>query len=166
MRSELNPTFVMRPSVASRRGSTLVEFALVVPLFLLLVLAIFDFGGLLYAQITLQSAVSEAARFGITGRRLPDAEHPSGFLTREVSIREVVRRFAVGLDPRRIEITIEQRDGDRPAPIEQGGRLETLIIEARYPYRMRLVKAGGDAFTAALYAKAVMRNERFGSIRE
>jgi Flp pilus assembly protein TadG len=48
----------------SRRGQTVVEFALVLPLFLFLFLAIFDFGRLFAAALTVESAAREAADFG------------------------------------------------------------------------------------------------------
>src|SRR5712671_1321607 len=45
----------------SRRGNAIVEFALVAPLILLLLLAIFDFGIYAYAFISVQNAVRVAA---------------------------------------------------------------------------------------------------------
>jgi hypothetical protein len=48
-------------------GAALVEFALVAPLFFLLVFAIIDIGRVLNVQMTLQAAVREAGRFAVTG---------------------------------------------------------------------------------------------------
>ena len=45
-----------------RQGNTAVEFAIVLPVFLLLVLGIIEFGRLLWTQSTLQHAVEAAAR--------------------------------------------------------------------------------------------------------
>lgn len=45
-----------------RRGQSLVEFALVIPVFLLILFAIFDFGALLYSRMTVINAAREAAR--------------------------------------------------------------------------------------------------------
>ena len=146
-------------------GSTLVEFALAAPLALALVFGALDFGRLVFARLSLRSAVAEAARFGITGRRLPDPKRPDLTLSRADSIRALVARFAPGMDPAEIEVQIRQLDADgRPVAIEPenlgGGEMETLIVEARYPYRV-LHLFLGDAFTVPLEAKAVMRNERF-----
>jgi len=47
------------------RGQTLVEFALVIPLFLALLFAILDFGRVVWANDALASAAREAARFAI-----------------------------------------------------------------------------------------------------
>lgn len=51
-----------RKSTASDRGAAAVEFALLLPLILVLVLGIIDFGGMLHAQVTLTQAAREGAR--------------------------------------------------------------------------------------------------------
>jgi Flp pilus assembly protein TadG len=52
-------------SARSRRGQSLVEFALVLPVFLLLLVAIFDLGHVVWANDALSAAAREAARFAI-----------------------------------------------------------------------------------------------------
>lgn len=47
-----------------RRGQALVEFALVVPLLLLLIVIVIDFGRALYVQTAIQNGAREGARFG------------------------------------------------------------------------------------------------------
>ncbi len=49
------------------RGQSLVEFALIVPLFLLLMFAIVDFGMGFYSWITVTNAAREGARIGAVG---------------------------------------------------------------------------------------------------
>lgn len=51
----------------SEWGQSLVEFAMVVPLLLLLVFGIIDFGRLLMNQVTLTNAVREGARIASVG---------------------------------------------------------------------------------------------------
>lgn len=46
------------------RGQALVEFALIIPLFAMLVFALLDFGRVVYAQNTVSEAAREAARVG------------------------------------------------------------------------------------------------------
>lgn len=48
------------------RGQGLVEFALVLPIFLILVLGIVDFGWALKSYITITNAAREGARYGVT----------------------------------------------------------------------------------------------------
>jgi hypothetical protein len=52
-------------STRVNRGQTLVEFALIIPLFLALLFAIVDFGRVVWANDALASSAREAARFAI-----------------------------------------------------------------------------------------------------
>jgi Flp pilus assembly protein TadG len=54
-----------RTRTGSRRGQTLVEFALVLPIFILLLVGIFDFGRAIYAYNTISNAAREGVRVGI-----------------------------------------------------------------------------------------------------
>lgn len=51
-----------RSDAGADRGAAAVEFGLLLPLILLIVLGIIDFGGMLHAQITLTQAAREGAR--------------------------------------------------------------------------------------------------------
>ncbi len=70
-----------RPSIGRKardRGATAVEFALVLPLLLLLVFGIIDFGRALNAQITLTQAAREGARLEALGDPSADRPGPHG----------------------------------------------------------------------------------------
>lgn len=58
---------LIRKKEKGERGQSLVEFALIVPLFLLLVFAIVDFGMGFYSWITVTNAAREGARVGVVG---------------------------------------------------------------------------------------------------
>jgi hypothetical protein len=57
-----------RPPSDKRRGQALVEFALVIPIFLLLLVAIFDLGRAVFAYNTLTNAAREGARLAIVNQ--------------------------------------------------------------------------------------------------
>jgi len=64
-----------QPGRARRRregGQALVEFALIVPVFLILVLSIVDFGWALRSWITVTNSAREAARVGAVGAACDD----------------------------------------------------------------------------------------------
>jgi Flp pilus assembly protein TadG len=69
----------------SSRGSTLIEAAFITPLLLLLTFSIVDFGGLLYVYLSLESGVSQATRFAVTGATTPG-------MTRDQAIRDAMRQ--------------------------------------------------------------------------
>ena len=89
--------FSMGHAVRRCRGGATVEFALVTPLFLLLVFGILDFGRLFFVQETLQHALREAGRFAATGQH-------SG-TNRVAAIMQVAQNTAAGLDISNIQIT-------------------------------------------------------------
>ena len=84
-----------------RRGQSAVEFAMVAPLFFLLVFGITDFGRLFFTQVTLQHALREAGRYAVTGQKY------GGGTNRVDSIKAKAQQYAVGLiqDPSQIHVT-------------------------------------------------------------
>lgn len=58
----------------NQKGQGLTEFALILPLLLLLLLGIIEASRVIWAYITVQNAAREAARFAVTGRPYLDAE--------------------------------------------------------------------------------------------
>lgn len=66
-------------------GQSLVEFALLLPLFMLIILGIFDFGRVIYAYSALHNAAREGARYG--------AVHPCD----DVGIENMAQNMAAGL---------------------------------------------------------------------
>ena len=73
------------------QGQGLVEFAIVVPLFFLLVFAVLDLGRYYFVKITIENAVRQAGRFAVTGQSLSN-------MTRVASIKQVAQNSAPGLD--------------------------------------------------------------------
>jgi hypothetical protein len=66
-------------------GQTLLEAAFVTPLLLLATFAIIDFATILYVYLALESGVSQATRYGVTGNTMTG-------MTREQSIRTAMRQ--------------------------------------------------------------------------
>jgi Flp pilus assembly protein TadG len=81
---------------SSQRGSTLLEFALIAPLFFLLVCGIFDFGHLFFVQMSMQDAIRQAGRFAVTGNHLPDPNNPGNNLSRVASIIKTAQDASAG----------------------------------------------------------------------
>jgi Flp pilus assembly protein TadG len=90
-------------------AQTLVEFALVMPLFLLLVTGLFDVARAVWQENTLAYAAREGTRYAIvhgSGATLPlGPSDPS-----EANIAQVVRKAAIGVQ--NITITTAWPDGD------------------------------------------------------
>ena len=135
------------------RGSMLVEAAVVLPLLLLLLFAITEFGRLFYTKITVESAVRQAARFAVTGNLLEDPGSPGNDLSREDGIKQYVVTHAAGVtvDPSRI--TVE--------PLGGGGPGDLVKVTAEHTFRFvapivgRFFDDGEYTFTYT----ATMKNE-------
>jgi hypothetical protein len=55
----------------NQKGSTIVEFAFTAIIFLMVVFALLDFAVMFWVNLTIQHAVREGARYGITGQGPP-----------------------------------------------------------------------------------------------
>lgn len=104
-------------------GQTLTELALILPLFLLLVFAVCDFGRLFFVEMTLENALRQAGRYAITGNHQPDPKHPGQTLSRVNSIIQVAQQTAIGMDVSNIQIS--SVDGGSGSA---GGPGDTVII--------------------------------------
>ena len=82
----------------TRRGVSALEFALVAPVFFILLIGVFDLSILFFLMLTLESATLDAARFGSTGAVPEDA-------TRDERIRQIVHGATMGLlDDKNLDI--------------------------------------------------------------
>jgi Flp pilus assembly protein TadG len=77
---------------ASAAGQSLVEVAFVLPVLLLMLLGIFDFGRAIYAYNAVSNAAREAARVAIVDQK-PAVVIAEG------------KRAAIGLDPNAVDVT-------------------------------------------------------------
>ena len=66
-----------------QKGQSLVEFALVLPILLLLLLGVIEAGWITWSYITVQVAAKEAARYAVTGRPIYCVGDPAGSLNPE-----------------------------------------------------------------------------------
>lgn len=96
------------------RGQSMVEFALVLPVILLILFAITEFGLVFEAQLTLSHLARAGARLATVGAT--DAE-----------IIDSIRSGAVGLDLDALEIGISPTDAARPSGA-------TVTVTLRYTF--------------------------------
>ena len=96
------------------RGQALVEVALVLPLILMILLGIMEFGRAFNAYLTLQHAAREGARLGVTGAG-------------DNAIIDRIKEVAVTLDPDRLVIAISPQEGART-------RGDVLEVDLQYNF--------------------------------
>jgi len=117
---------------ANDSGQALVETAISLAVFLLLVLGTIDFGYLFSTKVTLQNAVRQGGRYAITGQCVTGSDGTCS-LTRYNSILRVVEGASLGrLNSSQISITCQDQGGGCPSGA--GGPGDVVIITVTYPY--------------------------------
>lgn len=128
-------------------GQDLVEYALVLPLFIFLTLGIVEFS-LLYLQFsTISNAAREGARAGIV---MPNELCDQACL--DAHVETVARGMIAGLNPAELHVAVEH-------PAED---LITVVVtyDSGFISRMAAEAAGQEDFAITLRSTSTMRRER------
>jgi Flp pilus assembly protein TadG len=140
-------------------GQDVVEFALVVPLFLFLIFAVIDFGRLFFVQMNLQQALMEAGRFASTGNHLPDPKSPGQNLSRINSIIADAQQHAAGAQMMGATISTVQVSSTYGGSGSAGGPGDTVTISliANFklltPFVAQSFAGGAYTFTSSVSCK-------------
>ena len=105
------------------RGQTIVEFALILPIFILVLVGIVDFGRAVYASSTIQNAAREAVRVAIVNQNITVIE------------AEAIAQ-AVALDIGAADVDVNFLDDDYTAgPCTTTPNVGCIVeVEVRYAY--------------------------------
>ncbi len=145
-------------TAGSNDGNAMVEFAIVAPMFLLLIIGCMEFAVLFNVQMTLQSAVRTAGRYAITGNHLPDPLHSGQTLSRVASITAIAQQAAMGLDVSGIVISSKVGgSGNAGGP----GDTVTISLTSAVPILTPLFTQFFMNGQYTTTAKASFRNEPF-----
>jgi Flp pilus assembly protein TadG len=137
-------------------GTAMLELAIVVPLFFLMMFAVIDMANLFYAQGTLQDAVRVAGRYAMTGQHQPDGK--GGSLSRVASIQQVAQQQALGLIKQPTDVVVSSVTGGSG---NAGGPGDTVLVSTTGTVKLItgswLTKSGSYTFTVSTRFK----NESF-----
>jgi hypothetical protein len=145
------------------RGASVVEFALILPLLLLLLMAIVELGVLFWVNMTMQHAVREGARYAITGRKDLDPNENEEERLRSNAILEKIRVSSLGLyDSVVIEpVTITDPAGTELTGFGGPGQIVVINLDCSWPLLTPLVRPFFDEGTYNFKVSSAMRNENF-----
>jgi len=120
---------------ANDSGQALVDVALSLSVFLLLVLGTIDFGYLCYTKVTLQNAVRQAGRYAITGQCITGSSG-SCSESRYNSIVQTLQTGSTGLlnSSNTGDISITCTNAGGGCPSGAGGPGDLVVITVTYPY--------------------------------
>jgi hypothetical protein len=160
LRNSVRSTRAVSVARTRRRGLSIVETALAIPIFLLLIFGIVDIGRVLFAHMTLQHAVREAGRFAVTGRTSPGTggSHP-----RLDSIIQVVVDDSVPFPLTTSDVHVSSVGGGSGSP---GGPGDRVTIAVSYPVHL-LTPLIGAFFRDGAFVVDVattFRNEPFPGV--
>ncbi|MGO9244336.1 MAG: TadE/TadG family type IV pilus assembly protein [Verrucomicrobiia bacterium] len=145
--------------VRARSGNSMVEFALILPLFLLLTLGVLDFGRLFWTQETLSYALREAGRYAVTGQHMSST---NGALSRVQSIINVARQYSAGIDVSQITVSTLPCPTCAVVSNSAGGKDQTVVISLTTA--LKLLTPVGAFFPNNTYTfttSTAFRNEPF-----
>jgi Flp pilus assembly protein TadG len=117
-------------------GQTLLEFALGLMIFLVLVFGSMDFANLLYHKVTLQNAARQAGRYAITGQCLLNSSGACS-MSRYLSIQQVLENASIGIiNSSNIasDVTIICINEGGGCPTSAGGPGDLVTITVTYKY--------------------------------
>lgn len=103
-------------TIKNEKGQALVEFAIILPILLLLVMGILEFGMMLNSYLTIQNLTREGARLGIVGGT-------------DLEIHNLIIQISPNLTPADLIVTV--------TPIETSRHSgDTLTVTVTYNYHM------------------------------
>jgi Flp pilus assembly protein TadG len=146
---------------ANDSGQTLVETAISLSIFLLLVLGTVDFGYLFSTKVTLQNAVRQAGRYAITGQCITGSDG-SCSKSRYNSIVQILENTSLGLlNSSEINLTCTNNGGG--CPNNAGGPGDIVTITVTYPYHFMTGPIGAffPSHSYTLKVSAAFTNEIF-----
>jgi hypothetical protein len=110
-----------------RRGQSLVEFAILLPLLILIVFGVLDLGRAFFALITITNAAREGARFAVL--KLPLADGMSTTESDQIKLAAVAEILPtdLGIDPDSLHVTTTCI----PSPCGSGSSLQ-VTVDAHY----------------------------------
>lgn len=148
-----------------QRGSTVVEMALIAPALMLLLIGLFEVSFLYYANLTMQYAVREAARYAVTGQSSADPNTKNQ--QRYLAIIQTLKNSSMGLyDSVSPVISVNQQTYANAASYNAGmfggpGDIVVLQVDCTWTLATPLIAA---FFTGGKYhftVGATMQNEQY-----
>lgn len=125
----------------NRKGQTLVEMAILLPLLLLLVMGIFEFGRAMYIKNTLTHAARAGARTAVVTPNIVDATNATcGNAGNNATIYQTVcNNLYSGIDINDITINVTRTDLNSSGTLDPGDMAEVTVALNNFRSKYRIV---------------------------
>jgi hypothetical protein len=137
----------------SERGSVLLEAAILLPILLVAIFGIVEFGRFFYTKIAIENATREAGRFAVTGNLMADPGDPSQDMARADGIRQYLVDQVGGIEIDKARIAIDPGDGGGP------GDIVKISVEYKFDFAAPLIAEFFPNGAFVIRYTTVMKNE-------
>jgi hypothetical protein len=154
-------------------GQNLVEFALIIPVLLLLIFGIIDLARVIHAQVTVTNAARQAIRFAVTG--IQERDGNGNYIVRATSIISRARDGLIGLplvetnNPEVLgwyEVRLNSRDRNgNNRPGNPGGPTEAVEVYVDYNVSMVTPLISAIFPRVEVHAVELAINEEWGAVQ-
>jgi len=119
------------------KGQDLVEYALLLPFMLMLIMGIFDLGRVTFLYSTITNISREGARYGVV--------HPCAL---EAEVKAAVENKSIGINPNDLDFTIAWNPADCSTPDPAGSGTVTVSVSFDFlpltPFIVNILGGGGS----------------------
>lgn len=148
------------------RGQTLAEFALVAPVFFILIFGIVDMARMVQSYVTIQAAAREGARYGVTGDAACDLASPTRYdcivYVTETKAGRLENKASLDVDIRSWAFATGGY-ASTPTANSAGIQCDNLEVSVSYDYKPMIKLMENIIGTVELTASERLVNEPFGA---
>lgn len=152
------------PGKIRQCGSTVVEFAIIAPAFLLLMIGIIELSMAYFANLTMQHAVREAARYSVTGNN--DLDPNASNQQRYQAVIQKMKDSSMGMFDKTKPVISVSVNGQASGGGSFGnaGDIVVITVNCSWAFATPLMAALFKDNQAHFAVAATMRNESFGGL--
>ncbi len=144
-------------------GSAIVEFAIIAPVFLLFMIGIIELSMAYFANLTMQHAVREGARYAVTGNN--DLDPASSNQQRYQAVIQKMKDSSMGIyDKVNPVITVNGVSGTSAGMFGNAGDIVVISVAYNWTFATPMMAAFYKDGKSSNVVAATMRNESFGGL--
>lgn len=163
MLSKANPLPRRPPGKLLQSGASIVEFAIIAPVFLLLMIGVIELSMAYFANITMQHAVREGARYAVTGNK--DLDPNSSNQQRYQAVIQKMKDSSMGIyDKVNPVISVNGVSGTSTGMFGNSGDIVVISVDCSWTFATPMIGAFFKDGKSRFVVAATMRNESFGGL--
>lgn len=149
-----------------QRGATIVEFAIIAPVFILLMIGVIELSMVYFANLTMQHAVREGARYAVTGQNNLDPNTANQ--QRYQAVLQKIKDSSMGMyDKVAPTVSVTNMSGGSNSGAGTFGNAGDIIVislDCNWPMVTPMMAAFFSNGKAHFVVSATMRNESYGGL--